>query len=369
MWERTLDESKSVRIQKSKRSNNADPTDTLQPRSNIADRLKESTTKSRLERSDRTQINEYHDLDEFEEDSLHLTSNSQPNIALAPVVQISQHSSFDRGQYLQYHSSVSVYSLFSSAPPHADSGLGESSPPPEALESSKSEFEGIVPDSQSLQGSSSYRPTASTTEDTSRLHQHDHRNLSIHCSFDSIGEPLENSDLFETLGDPIEDSSGKNIYVAESPESRFWSQRSSSVPVQGVAVTSSSNSSSGGLLACLTRSTSDPSPLVYGTPESILDTLPGHPNHRQRVCVFRAFFSLYRPPPCLRPRLPDLENTDSGIFNSWLPDIKEAALFSILRTTKKSTVNAAAQVVQGPLPSQKTQSQIASRLKPQKVQL
>ena len=278
MWQRTLDESNSARIKNPKRSDNADPTNTLQPGSNITDRL---------ERSDRTLIDGYHDLDEVEEDSLedslNPTDNSLPNIALYPVVQISQHSSFDRGQYLQYHSSASVYSLFSSAPPHADSGLGESSPPPEAFESSKSDLEGIVPDSQSLLGSSSYRPSASTSEDTDRLHRRGNPNLSLPCSFESTagGENLENLDLSENLGDSIQESSG--IYVAESPEARFWSQRSTSVPVQGVTNTSSSNSSCAGLLACLTRSTSDPSPLVYDTRESILDTFAEHPKPRQRL--------------------------------------------------------------------------------------
>ena len=234
-----------------------------------------------MKRSDRTHTDDYHDSDEAEEVSLNLTSNSQPNIALGPVVQISQHSSFDRGQYLHYHSSVSVYSLYSSAPPHADSGLGESSPPPEALDSSKSDLGGIVPDSQSLLGSSSYRPTASTSEDTDRLHQRGHRNTSLHCSLGSAVETLEDSDLFDTFSDSIQNSSG--IYVAESPESRFWSQRSTSVPAQGVTATASSNSSSLGLLACLSRSTSDPSPLVYGTPEGLFDTLAGHLNPRQRL--------------------------------------------------------------------------------------
>ena len=281
MWRRTRNEINPARVQILQRCDKADPTNTLQSGPNIANRLERSTTRIRLERSDRTQIDDYDDLDEAEEDSLNLTSNSQPNIALNPVVQISQHSSFDRGQYLQYHSSVSVYSPFSSAPPHADSGLGESSPPPEALESSKSDFEGIIPDSQSLLGSSSYRPTASTSEDTDRLHRHDSRILSLRCSLESTGETLETSDLFETLRDPIQDSS--SIYVAESPENRFWSQRSTSVPVQVVRATSSSNSSSAGLLACLTRSTSDPSPLVYGTQESLFDTLAGHPNPRQHL--------------------------------------------------------------------------------------
>ena len=275
MWQQTLDGTNSARIRELKRSDNA------QPRPNIANRLERSPTKSRLQRSEKTHIDDYHDFDEAEEGSLNLTSNSQPNIALGPVVQISQHSSFDRGQYLRYHSSVSVYSLYSSAPPHADSGLGESSPPPEALDSSKSDLGGIVPDSQSLLGSSSYRPTASTSEDTDRLHQRGHRNSSLHCSLGSAVETLENSDLFETFSDSIRNSSG--IYVAESPESRFWSQRSTSVPAQGVTATASSDSSSVGLLACLNRSTSDPSPLVYGTPEGLFDTLGGHLNPRQRV--------------------------------------------------------------------------------------
>lgn len=280
MWRRNLDESNSARISISKRLSNADPTNTLQPGSKIADRLERSTTKPGQEGSDRTQIEDCRELDEAEEDSLNLTLNSQPNLALDPVVQISQHSSFDRGPYLQYHSSLSVYSLFSSAPPRSDSGLGESSPPPEALESSKSDVECIIPDSQSLPGSSSYRPTASTSEYTDRLHQRDNRNF-LRRSLGSTAETWENSDLFEISSDPIQDSWG--IYVAESPENRLWSQRSTSVPVQGVTAASSSNSNCAGLSACLTRSTSDPSPLVCGTQEILLDTLPGHPDHRQRL--------------------------------------------------------------------------------------
>ena len=169
-----------------------------------------------------------------------------------------------------------MHDLHSSAPPHEDSGLGESSPPPGVLDSSKSDFEGIVPDSQSLPDSSSYRPTASTTGYTSNHHR-----PSPHCSLDSTGDNSPVSHISEFLSDPVEDSSG--IFVAESPENRFWSQRSASVPIQGVTQSSRSSSDRSVSLATFARSISDPTPLVLNSQESLSAHAVVHSNTRQRL--------------------------------------------------------------------------------------
>lgn len=82
------------------------------------------------------------------------STSSRPSL----FVQLSPHSSFDRDLYIAYQSSLSTQGTLPSVLEHSDSGLGESFsepdiPPPRT-------FEGIVPDSQSLPGSSSYIPTS-----------------------------------------------------------------------------------------------------------------------------------------------------------------------------------------------------------------
>lgn len=173
---------------------------------------------------------------------------------------------------------MSVHDLHSSAPPHEDSGLGESSPPPEVLESSKSNLEAIIPDSQSLPGSSSYRPTASTSEYTSNYY----RPASCY-SLDSTKDDSQISHIVEFLSDPVEDSSG--IFVAESPENRFWSQRSTSVPVQGVTQSSRSNPDRSESLATFARSTSDPTPLILNSQESLSPHIVVRSSTRQRLAL------------------------------------------------------------------------------------
>lgn len=59
---------------------------------------------------------------------------------------------------------MSTQANSSSLAPHSDSGIGESSPEPE-VPSQHIEKDGIIPDSQSLPGSSSYIPSTSATLD------------------------------------------------------------------------------------------------------------------------------------------------------------------------------------------------------------
>ena len=230
--------------------------------STLTNSLTQHTIKPRLRSVVRKAIEDQHIPNDHEEDSRSSKADSQPKLASELFVQVSQHSSLDRDQYNCYQSSLSVRSYLSSAPLHEDSGLGESSPAPEASELCKYDQEGIVPDSQSLPGSSTYRPAASTAGDIGDHKQRRTRLSRSHCSPNSTIDSLEPSILLETLySDPIEDSSG--LYVAESPENRIWSETSASVPAQSIIESSVSNSNRDRLLAKFTRSISDPSSLIY----------------------------------------------------------------------------------------------------------
>ena len=146
------------------------------------------------------------------------------------LVRISQHSGFERDLYLRYPSSLSSRSIIASLPLHQDSGLGASSPPPDQSNREDSPQVCIVPDSQSLPGSSSYVPTSSvsgsdlgTSTGTSFL---DSTYLSIRLG-QATGSLSEDE---ASRSDPIEESSG--FYVAESPESNLRFRRSRSFPTQ-----------------------------------------------------------------------------------------------------------------------------------------
>ena len=89
-----------------------------------------------------------------------------PNAA----VQILQYSNTDKDLYITYISSLSTQGNSSSVAEHPDSGIGEPSPEPEVL-SHHFEKGCVVPDSQSLPGSSSYIPSTSTTSDDSVAQQ------------------------------------------------------------------------------------------------------------------------------------------------------------------------------------------------------
>lgn len=87
------------------------------------------------------------------------------------MVQVSQHSSFDKDLYNTYQSSLSTQRNSSSVAQHPDSGLGDSSPEPETSATPVIEKDGIVPDSQSVPGSSSYVPTSSTYPQSTSVDQ------------------------------------------------------------------------------------------------------------------------------------------------------------------------------------------------------
>lgn len=180
---------------------------------------------------------------DLEQAPSHTTSNL-PNI----IVQISQHSSLDRDLYVAYQSSLSTqgHTLLS----HPSSGFGEPSPPPAT---SLSYSHGIVPDSQSLPGSSSYQPTSSPSLAVLGA---DHSPL-IHQSCISSNDTDPESSTGEVVeaNDSIEDSSA--VVVAASQPSVIASERSKSEPAPNTKL-SSSVFSCGARYPSLPHSTSDP---------------------------------------------------------------------------------------------------------------
>lgn len=139
------------------------------------------------------------------QEAIEVQHSQQPEFPTPPpclAVQISQHSSFDREQYVHFLASGSAQGLPSSEPQHQDSGLGSSSPLQQAVPEPVVFYrEGIVPDSQSLPGSSSYLPTSSRSVDTSAgLVQRT-------ASSGSRGNAFEDVTLSIEVSDPIEDPS------------------------------------------------------------------------------------------------------------------------------------------------------------------
>ena len=175
------------------------------------------------------------------------------------AVQTSQNNSSDKDLYITHISSLSTQGNSSSVAEHPDSGIGESSPEPEVL-SHHVEKGCVVPDSQSLPGSSSYIPSTSTTSDDSVARQtsllseaqrsnpsSDNTNPSDKSS--GTGLPNESPVAFE---DSIDDSS--ILEVAESQPSPL-SFRSRSEPPPSSTESWSSPSRSQG--PSLVRSKSD----------------------------------------------------------------------------------------------------------------
>ena len=169
------------------------------------------------------------------------------------TVQVSQHSSFDKDLYIAYESSLSTQGTSSLLSIHTQLGLERSSPPPSTH--SPADSNGIIPDSQSLPGSSSYRPTSSAS-------------LAVlgadHTPLNPQHRVLQNNtDLESSTGgvaeakDSIEDSSA--IVIEASQPSVIASERSRSEPAP-ITTESSSASSFGAQLRSLARSTSDPTP-------------------------------------------------------------------------------------------------------------
>lgn len=128
---------------------------------------------------------------------------------------------------------MSTQANSSSLAPHSDSGIGESSPEPEVLPQ-HIEKDGIIPDSQSLRGSSSYIPsTSATLEDTVaqqtplELEAQDSilstNNTSLKDRFSGPELPNESPAALE---DSIEDSSILEVAASQSspPHRRLRSE-------------------------------------------------------------------------------------------------------------------------------------------------
>ena len=178
------------------------------------------------------------------------------------IVQISQHSSFERDLYIAYQSSLSTQGNSSSLVQHPDSGLGESSPEPETFATPAIEKDGIVPDSQSVPGSSSYVPPSSTSPDNTSIDQppptsEPQISSSAHINIASNFEIANSSAV--GIGDSIEDANEHSsaLEVAESPLSVHTSQRSKSEPAPSSIETSTSTPSRA-QPPSLPRSASDP---------------------------------------------------------------------------------------------------------------
>lgn len=177
----------------------------------------------------------------------HSTFN-HPNI----IVQVSQHSSFDKDLYVAYQHSLSTQENASSLLSHPSSGVGKSSPP------ATFDSNGIIPDSQSLPGSSTYEPTSSTSLAVLGADQAPiiHQSRFFHNSTD-----LDSSTGgVAVASDSIEDSSA--VVVAASQPFVIASERSRSEPAPNTTE-SSSASPFGARFPSLPRSTSDPTSTYY----------------------------------------------------------------------------------------------------------
>ncbi len=173
------------------------------------------------------------------------------------IVRVSQHSSLDRDLYVAYQSSLSTQSNLSSLIPRQNSRDRESIP----------ESNGIIPDSQSLPGSSSYQPSSSTSLVVLGA---DQAPLAHQTSFLHNSTDLESpSGEIARSNDSIEDSSA--FVVAASQASIIESERSKSEPAPDTTE-SSSGSPFGARFPSLPRSTSDP-------------TSTFHDQHRRRAIV------------------------------------------------------------------------------------
>ena len=165
------------------------------------------------------------------------------------TVQPSQCSNTDRDLYIAYVSSLSTQANSSSLAPHSDSGIGESSPEPEVLQ--HIEKDGIIPDSQSLPGSSSYIPSTSATFDDTVAQQ---TPLEAQDSVFSAETTPSKVGFFESsaaLKDSIEDS--LILEVAASQSSSLYRRLRSEPPPSSTQ----SRSSSGSHCPSLLRSKSD----------------------------------------------------------------------------------------------------------------
>ena len=228
---------------------------TVEPDSDRTDPVK------RQDQSEPSDCEEESDLSAFD-----IRLDSAPKV----IVRISQHSSFDRDQYIQYQSSLSTQSYLSPPLLHEDSGLGESSPSPEASQFGKSDSSFIIPDSQPLAGSSSYQTTASTTQSTNSQDQNSTNHLeSVHSLASAADRSPSCWSPDSSYCDFVRNFS--SIYVAESPETGHCVCRSASVPVQNSTKNSPSSLGAVESRPTLVRCLSNPIHIVQNSTQ---DTSP-----------------------------------------------------------------------------------------------
>ena len=163
------------------------------------------------------------------------------------VVQISQHNSLDRDLYVAYQSPLPTQDKSPSFIAHSDSETGLSLLP------AGFDSNSIIPDSQSLPGSSSYAPTSCASSAVLGVDQApSSRRSRILCNSIDIESTAGG------LADGIESSeTSPAIVVATSQPSVTSSARSRSEPLRGT-IDSSSVSPFGAQLPSLPRSISDP---------------------------------------------------------------------------------------------------------------
>ena len=182
------------------------------------------------------------------------------------VVQVSQHNSFDRDLYVAYQSPLPTQDKSPSFIAHSDTETGISLLPA-AFDSNS-----IIPDSQSLPGSSSYAPTSCASSAVLGVGQ---------APFGRKSRILSNSADIESstggLADAIELSEVSSaIVVATSQPSIISSARSRSEPIRS-ATDSSSASPFGARLPSLPRSTSDPTSTYHSQHQRQI-IVPEHPS-------------------------------------------------------------------------------------------
>lgn len=188
------------------------------------------------------------------------------------TVQISQHSSFERDQYIRYQSSLSTQGALSLLSPRPDSELGESSPSSiSSLE--KADQNGIVPDSQSLAGSFDYVPSTSATSASELTSSNQSAgDISIvHSSHIADSSDLDSS-LRESGATHTSDARSSSVVTA-SEGLVVSSQRSRSAPLQPSSAKSRRKPSSRrGAIPQLFCRLSDPSPIIPDSLEQVSST-------------------------------------------------------------------------------------------------
>lgn len=198
-----------------------------------------------------------------------------------PLVEISQHSSFNREQYIRYHSSLSTQGVSSSIAPHQDSGLGQSFSGSERSDSVKFHRDVIVLDSQSSAASASYVPSTSTftgvnpSSQAGSIFNHSQTAASKlnsrrdHSLLDSIVIPL------------IEDFSSP--FIPETPNQQISSGRSISLPPQSSFAALEHINPRPTRYSQFTRNLSDPNPTVSSNYRQIRSLQGSRPSLGQRI--------------------------------------------------------------------------------------